>query len=241
MKKRVLLLLSVLAAAQLQAAMTFTQLAAATADTSNTTSYAGNAGTPNAGDLLICFVWATATTGGNTDGGTMTGTWTWTQLTNFKYNGGLLTVFYAYATAATSTTPTFDCTGDAATGASIYCLRVTGGEGQVIPSARQICTGTASAANPQVSMFRNGDTTSGWVAVISNATPSSTQFTAPSGWTEDAEVTFSTPSSGFEVAHRASGETGASITWTNSNTTAWGAIVIELWVSHVRANAVQYY
>src|SRR5678816_3627915 len=104
--------------------VSFTQLAAISTSTSNTNSYAGTAGTPVSVDLLLCFVHATATVAA----GTMTGTWTWQKLTSFTLNSGADTmyVFWAIATAATSTTPTFDCTGDNATSCSIYCLRVAG-------------------------------------------------------------------------------------------------------------------
>ena len=212
-------------------AVTFTQLAAASASTSNTSSYAGTAGTPAAGDLLLCFVIASDTVAA----GTMTGGgWTWNKLTSFTKNGGLdtLYVFWAFATAATSTTPTFDCTGDNATGCIIYCLRVTGSGGT---SIRQMNTNTGSTANPSVTMPYAILTGNGVVGFVVNGTNSAVQFTAPTSWTENAETSYNTPPNGGEVASRASGETNTTITWTNANTTAWGAIVIELWASQWRS------
>lgn len=214
-------------------AITFTQLAAISTDTNNTNSYPGTAGTPAAGDLLICFVSATATVAA----GAMTGTWTWTRLTSFTKNAGADTmyVFWAYASAATSTTPTFTCTGDNATGASIYCLRVTGAEGQQVPSVRQFVTNAASTANPSVTMRAPILTDNGCVGFAANGTAGAVQWTAPGSWSENAEVGATSPNGSMEVASRASGETLTTITWTNSNTSAWGAIVLELWVPHARS------
>ena len=207
-------------------AVAFTQLATMSASTSQATSYAGTAGTPAAGDLLIAFVLASDTTAA----GTMTGSWTWTKLLSFTKNGGLDTfyVFWAIATAATSTTPTFDCTGDQATGCLIYCLRVTGDNPKIRPFIRQFKTNTGSSTNPSVTMNTAILTGNGVCGMVGNGTNSSTQFTAPTSWTENAENTYATPSNALEVASRASGETGSTITWTNSNTTAWGAVVLEI-------------
>src|SRR5262249_54756539 len=173
--KKLLTCLLLFVVMQLQAAITFTQLAAASADTSNVTSYAGTAGTPAAGELLIAFVFATATTGGTTDGGTMSGAWTWKQLTNVKFGTGVLTIFYAAATAATSTTPTYDCTGDAATGCFIYCLRVTGAEGVTVVSQRQIASLTTSTStNPSVTLLGAALTGNGMCAMVVDGVNSST-------------------------------------------------------------------
>jgi hypothetical protein len=215
-------------------AITFAQLAAMSTSTSNTSSYAGTAGTPNAGDLLICGVVATATVAA----GTMTGTWTWKKLTSFTKNSGADTIyiFWAYASAATSTTPTFDCTGDNASACSIYCYRVTGSEGVQVPSIRQIATATGTAANPSVAMKAAIDTNNGCIGFAANGTNSAVQWTAPTNWIEGGEVTLGTsPAGSFEGASRASGETLSTIAWTNANTTAWGIIVLELWVPHARS------
>lgn len=208
-------------------AVAFTQLAAGSADTSNTNSYAGNAGTPASGDLLICFVSAATTVAA----GTLTGGgFTWRRLTSFTKNAGADTiyVFWTIATSATSTTPTFDCTGDNAAGCIIYCLRVTGDSANLRPYFRQIATATGSSANPAVTMNFAILTGSGVCGFCSNGTNSSTQFTQPSGWAENSEVAYNTPPNSGQTSSRTSGETGSTITWTNANTTAWGAIVIEI-------------
>ena len=210
-------------------AVGFTQLAAINNNNANTNSYAGNAGTPTSGDLLLCFVSATGTVAA----GTMTGTWTWRKLTSFTFNGGADTiyVFWAAATAATITQPTFDCTGDNATGCIIYCVRVTGLDSQAQPYIRQFKTATGTTTNPAVTMDTAILTGNGCIGFAANGTNSATQWTAPGSWTEGGEVGTSLPAGSGEGAWRASGETGTTITWTNANTTAWGIIVIELYVA----------
>lgn len=208
-------------------AIVFTQLATGTASTSNTNSYAATAGTPAEGDLLIAFVIASDTVapGSFTGGG-----FNWKLLTSFTKNGGLDTfyIFWAIATSATSTTPTFNCSGDNATGCSIYVLRVTGDQSKIRPFIRQFKTNTGTTANPSVTLSEAILTGSGVCGLAGNGTNSAAQWTQPSSWSENSELAYNTPSNSFHVSSRASGETGSTITWTNANTTAWGAIVLEI-------------
>ena len=128
-------------------AVAFTSSSALSSST-DTTSYAGSAATPAAGDLLLCFVVASDTV----DAGAVTGTWTWRLLKSFTVGADTHYVFYAYADTATSTTPTFACSGDAATGCLINMVRVTGNYGQQVPAIRQFKTATGSGANPSVTL-----------------------------------------------------------------------------------------
>ena len=209
-------------------AIAFTALANMSTSTSNAESYNGTAGTPAAGDLLICGVHAAATVAA----GTMTGTWTWNQLKRFTYNGGLdsMYVFWAYASAATSTTPTFACVGDAASCCEIYCLRVTGGMGGTAPCIRQLKTATATSTNAAVPMFGAILTGSGVLSFVAENGSSPAIFTAPSGWTTVVEAgTGTAPRHAFAESHRVSGEVGSTVTWGNGSV-VWGAIAMEFHV-----------
>lgn len=207
-------------------AIAFTTSTAGTNSTSNTTSYAGSASTPAAGDLLLCFVTSSDTVAT----GTMTGAWTWTLLKSFTFNGGTDTVyvFYAYADSATSTTPTFDCTGDTATGAIVYWLRVTGNYGQKTPSIRQFKTATGSGVNPSVTLDYAPLSGNGCVGVYGKKTISGTG-SSPGSWTTASSLTYSTPTTRQVVSCRASGETSSTITWTQADAGNWGVLVLELW------------
>lgn len=211
-------------------AITFTSLATGTANSNNNqVSHTGNAGTPSSGDLLICFV---NVSGDNQAGGTMAGTFTWNLFDSIaNHSNDTLYVFYAVATSATSVTPVFTFGSGTSTGSSLYCVRVAGAEGQNQPYFRQSATRNASNANPNIIMDTAILTGNGCIGIVINATNSAVQFTAPASWTEVAEVSYSSPSVGLEVAVRASGETGSTITWTNANTTAWKGWVWELYVA----------
>lgn len=219
-------------------ALSFTALSNQTASTSNTNSYAGTAGTPASGDLLIAIVMVSdsvATVDGGAGAFAMTGTWTWNLLYTFRWNTNLDTVaiFWARATAATSTTPTFTCVGDNGTGCIIDVWRVTGQEAEGAPYFRQIKTNTGNTANPSVTMDSAILTGNGVLGFGCNLTNSAAQWTAPTSWTEAAnhETTYNTPPHSMEIATRASGETGTTITWTNANTTNWIVGVIEFYVA----------
>lgn len=214
-------------------ALAFTALAAATAVTTNATSYAGTAGTPVAGDLLICFVSTSALSTANNVNSTMTGTFTWSKLTSFGKNAGAdsINVFWAYAATATSTTPTFNTGGVTATGCAISCVRVTGAEGQTQPYIRQFATNNGSTANPTVVFGAAPLTGNGILAIGANSTNSNTQWTAPAGFTEISEVAFNTPANSLQTVQRATGQTVATLTWTNVNTSGWGTFAMEFYTA----------
>jgi hypothetical protein len=196
--------------------------------TSNTNSYAGVAFTPASGDLLICAVMASGTVAA----GSMSGTWTWNKLTSFTFNSGSDTVyiFWAAATAATSTTCTFDCTGDNATGCIIIPVRISGAEGQTQPYIRQMNTNTGTTANPSVTLAQACDTNSGVLIFAANGTNSAAQWSM-TNYTEIYDNGYNTPPNGGTGQFRNSGETGSTLTITNASTTPWGMIAMEFYVA----------
>lgn len=209
-------------------ALAFTQLAVGLASTTNGTgAYTATAGTPVAGDLLICFVLCS----GNSTVGTLTGGgWTWTRLTTFTKTGGadIASIWYAYASSNTSTAPSYT-PSSAASGCLIHCVRITGGEGKLQPYIRQFATNSGTGANPTVVFSTAPLTGNGILAWASNATNSTTQWTAPTGLTEIAELAFNTPANSLEIARAISGVTATTLTWTNAQVTAWVTYAIELY------------
>jgi hypothetical protein len=211
-------------------ALTFTALAAANGNTTNqSTAYLGNAGTPAANDILICYVMCS---GRNAVGTLSGGGWTWNLLLSRLKNGNadIISIWYAHATAATSTQPSY-LPGAAATGCIISCVRVTGQEGTNVPYIRQIATGAASTANPTAVFGVAPLTDNGILTFASNQTNSTTQWTAPASFTEISEVAYNTPANSLQTASRGSGQTNATLTWTNANTTAWVTYAIEIYTS----------
>lgn len=211
-------------------ALAFTALAAANASTANqSTAYNGNAGTPAANDILVCWVLCS----GNSTVGTLSGGgWSWELLTGFTKTAGadFLSVWYAYATAATSTTPSY-LPSAAATGCIISCVRVTGQEGTNVPYIRQIASNTGTAINPTVVFGAAPLTGNGILGFATNATNNTNQWTAPASFTEISEVAYNTPANSTETVSRATGQTNATLTWTNNNTTAWVTFAMEFYVA----------
>lgn len=216
-------------------AVTFTQLVAGTASTTNqSTAYAGTAGTPAAGDLLIAFI----VCAGNTTAGTLSGGgWTWTLLTSAAISTThFCTVWWAYAATATSTTLSY-LPSAAATGCNLYCVRVAGTRNQTSATVGQalqqaVVTNTASTANPSLTFGSNTTASNGLLLFAANSTNLTTQWTAPTGFTELTEIAFNTPATSLEAAQLSSVVTPATTyTWTNTQVTAWRVFGLEFTIN----------
>lgn len=195
------------------------------ASTSNASSYAFGAFTPTANALLVVVVFGAATLAA----GTMTGgSLTWTKITSVAYAAGVNTAYIFKAQVGgspSSTTITFDCTGDAATGAIMHCFQVTGHNAGA-PVA-QFKTNTASSTNATTgTLNRAANTNNGYIAAWSGALGSNVS-TPPTSWTETADTSITNPSMNGSAAFRATGETATSFTFTNA-TTNWGCVFVEI-------------
>lgn len=196
-------------------------------DTGNVSSYATAAFTPAAGDLLVVFVGGAGTVAA----GTMTGDqgFGFTQITSMLYassvNTGYLFVSDALA-AATSMSVTFDCTGDAGTGAVILVAGVAGMTKTGATAVRQFFTESNQSISTPNPIFASAVLTENvTLGCIFNGVNPAT-MTEPSGWTELADAGHGTPSNGAEYVSRDSGFTGTQITWGSS--VAHGDIIVEL-------------
>lgn len=210
----------------------------ATASSSNTTSYASGAFTPATGELLVAFVVASGTvaTGTMTDSQSLG----FTKITSALKASSADTI-YAFVSnnqaTASSMTVTFDCTGDAATGAIIFVASVSGilkvGTSAVLQSAIQENQAAAGTPAPAFSNpTRTGNPTLGCIGNASNPAG----ITPPTNWTEDAagDTGYNTPPTGGEYAFRNSGFNGTTITWGGTSASAFGAIILEIDASQPR-------
>jgi hypothetical protein len=208
--------------------VSFTLLATALASTTNqSTAYSGTAGTCASQDLLISFV----SCSGNTTAGTMAGgSLTWTLLTSQTKNAGadICAVFWAYAASGVSITPAYTPSA-AATGCIMAVVRVAGSTGTAAgPNLQQAtATATGTTANPTVTFGTATLTANGLLLFAVNGTNSTTQFTAPTGFTELTEVAYNTPTNGGQVSSLTNGGTATTYTWTNANTTSWRTFGLE--------------
>lgn len=183
----------------------------------NAATYTTASFTPTVGELLIAVVSVSASvlavpTLTLSDGSTfaLVGTGSRSSRRCYVYIANALSV------SASSVTATFDCTGDAATA----CIMWIGSQAGI--------TRTGSAAKKQFA--KNDNVTSGTPTVTfdsacdtSNPTvvalssdDSSGNSTPPTSWTEVQDVNTSALELQQEVAVRASGFTGTTVTWGSS-------------------------
>lgn len=204
--------------------------AVATVDSSNTTSYATTNFTPTADNLLVYFVFAS----GTLDlAATMTGgSLTWTRRAELTSGvGSSLYVFTApTGSSPASCTPTFDCSGDAATGA-IICGYTVGGYDTSSPVV-QTTEATTSGSDPALTFSTALLTTSGYMTAI-GVNRTAPAYAPPNGsWSENCDTGYTTPNTGMASFYRAGGETGTTYTSTGA-TGQWAAIGIEIRVQGV--------
>lgn len=198
----------------------------------NGTSYASNAFVPTAGDLLFVFVAATGTAD---TAPTMTDSQSlgMTRVAaSFTWATGTHTI-YAFVSnalaAAASMTVTFDCSGDAATGCAIFVAGVQGMSRVGLNAIKQTAgqdnqiTGTTPAP-VFASSALTGNPTLGCIG--NNTNPAG--VTEPSGWTERADVGYTSPTTGAEYVSRDSGFTGTTITWGSTSASGFASFATEL-------------
>lgn len=193
-------------------------------DNTDQTSYSMAAFTPTANAILAVFVSAAATLAA----GTMTGgSLTWTRRTSVTFNGGIDT-FYLF-TAPTgaspgSTTPTFDCTGDNATGCIMDLIELTGLNNS--SPVRQFKAGNGSSSGPTLTMDSALQTDKAYFSGF-GCSRNPAGGAAPASWTPTANTGHTSPTRGYSGAYRVGGETGTTVTFTAGASTNWGMIAVE--------------
>lgn len=203
-----------------------------TTSTANGTSYASNSFTPAAGDLLVVLVTASGTytvtaPGSMTDSQGLG----FTRIANVSDNNSspsYLFVANNFASAS-SMTVTFDCTGDAATGAIIEVFRVSGMSKTGSSAVAQVKMANARAAGstPSIAFDNAAQTGNPTIGLIGQrANPAA--LTEPSGWTEASDSGYSTPNTGQETVYKNSGLAGTTVTWGSTAATIWSGIIAEL-------------
>lgn len=200
------------------------------ASTSNLSSYAMTAFTPSANSLLVVLVAAAGTVAATP---TMTGgslSWTREAISiNIGSSGGEQVIFWAKVGGSpVSTAPTFDCTGDAATGCLMSVVEFTGYDANAANPIQQTKMPTAltTSTNPNITFGSALNTLNGYVAGWVGGFNTAPQSTAPSGWTEADDLAISSPNANVASAYRAGGEsTAGPFAFTSASTTwmTWGA------------------
>lgn len=202
-----------------------------TTSTSNATSYTSGSFTPANGELLVCGVVATATaaaapTLSDSLGGT------WTLAATAPWNGTTNTIYFFVRTALIGTgaamTVTFDCTGDAATGAAIEVAGVSGMTKTGATALLQSAANKNGAATTPATTFAAAAQTGNPTLVFLGSATNPPGVTVPTGWTQQDNTGYATPTTGSQYVSRDSGYTGTTITWGSTSASLWGALAVEL-------------
>lgn len=193
---------------------------------SNASSYTSGSFTPSQGDLILVLVAATATAAAGSISSTQSLGWTNVVFATKNSSLDRLYVFVANTFASNSSmTVTFNCTGDAATGAVLNALIISGMSRAGASAVRQSKPVNNQAASTPSITFDSACLASNPVVLLqANA---STGVPSLSGWTLLDSNTYSNPTLGFGSYSVNSGFSGDTITWPSS-TTAHGLIGVEL-------------
>lgn len=202
-------------------------------DTTNASTYTSASFTPTAGTLLIvlCQVTGTADTGSpctaSANGITFTSIGEQQNDTDRKY---AYVANQLVPASPSSMTVTVDVTGDSGTGAAICVLAATGmarvGSAAIRQFSGPDSNHPVGGVVPSVSFAAAPLTTNPIIGFAGNNV-NGNSVVQPSGWTEDADIGYSTPATGTEVCHIDSGYTSTTVTW-GSNMSIGSVSVIEL-------------
>jgi hypothetical protein len=141
--------------------------------------------------------------------------------------------------SASATTFSFTQSGDSGGGMQVF--RISGMTRTGASAVRQSAKADNQAAGtPSVTLPGAILTANPVLGSVLTTQTGTANTAAPTGWTEDQDAGYSTPSTGREVAHINSGETRTTVPWTAATTSAFCAVVVELDSSSsaVSANAV---
>lgn len=201
----------------------------ATPSTLNAATYASDAFTPAAGELLVVFV----TASGTVAAGTMTDSQAlgFTKINSALWGASTATLYLFVAdalAAASSMTVTFNCTGDNATGSVILGAGVSGMTKLGALAVRQSAKEENAADADRTVDFAIACLTENptLVAMANGFNPAAA--TEPTGWTELADTGYGTPNTGAEYASRDAGFTGTTVTWGSNLGGNNGKLVVEL-------------
>lgn len=174
-------------------AISVSEPTAEVASTSNASTYALGSFTPTAGAFLVLWVFASGTTaaGSVTNTGT---TLTWTKQGSVSI-GALYTMycFTAQVPASTSASViTFDCTGDAATGAILMIQSITGHN--FTNPVKQFTTGIDSSAFGVTTLAISfASTRSGNACLVGAGWDDTAMLNSNGIWNQTSSATYSTP------------------------------------------------
>lgn len=199
------------------------------ASTTNGTTYSLGAFTPTANSLLVVMIVGSETVAASptVSGGSLT--WVESAATTVGLNRYY--IYYAkVGISPVSTTITFDCTGDAATGALMSVSQFTGYNRDKANPIKQtfISTATTTSTNANITFSNALDPANGYM--IGWSCTANVSSVPPTDWTEQVDMTFNSPRTTLSTASRNGGlSTAGPITFTNNSST-WIVMGVEVFV-----------
>lgn len=189
--------------------------------------------TPAVGDLIILIVTNTGYTGtvlptdNNADG---LGAYSLVKSAVKATSADTMQVYVRNSLIGSATSTTFSHVAGTTTGGGIHVLKITGVATAGLTAIRQsqIQSNQAASSTPTPVLPAAALTTSTIIGAVFNATSPAT-MTPRTGYTELADVGYSTPTTGVEVMKRDTGETGTSIAWGGTSASAFCSVAIEVW------------
>lgn len=205
--------------------------AVVTTSTTDNAAVTSGSFTPAAGDLLLAIVGATgqASAGAVSDSQSLG----WDLVLSVLKNSSadIMEVYVSRTTAAASSmTVTYTPAGGPTnTGAFVNVLRVAGMTRVGGDSIRQTASDAnrAGAATPTPTFAKACLTANPVISAVYNAADPP-GITVPSGWSQDANTGYGTPTTGIETASIDSAFTGTAVTWGGGSTTAYADVAVEL-------------
>lgn len=189
--------------------------------------------TPSVGDLILIVTansGSTTTTAAPTDnnsGGA--GAYTLVNTAVKATSADTMQVWVRNALIAAASSTTFQQAPGTTTGGGLVVLRIpnalAAGSSAIIRSAIQ--SNQAAATAPAPVLGATPSSSNAILTAVFNATsPAGTPVRT--GYTSQANVGYSTPTTGLRVATRNSGETSATITWSGTSASAFCSIAVEV-------------
>lgn len=197
--------------------------------TSNTTSYSTGNFSITAGDTIFVMLFASGTLSTGLSSGMTGGNCNWYLEQTIAFTAAHTCYLYrGFCTGSSaSTSLTFSCTDDAATGCMGFFLKVTGLN--YFRPIRQYATAIATTTTPGVSGLAATDTNNAyWMSYWTGTTE--TTISAPNvSWTMIANnVTYNTPTTFGSSAFRVNSETGTSYSFTQDTSGNARSMFIEI-------------
>lgn len=205
--------------------------AASRSSSLNQETYPSNSFSPAVGDLPVVFVISSGTVDAGAISASANGISSFVSAGRATFGPTVHSVYMfigeQLATGTAAMTVTFDCTGDPATGALVFACGVSGMTKVGAAAIRQVDLLDNGAGATQPQFVLPAPALSSNVTLYALGEISSAGILTPTGWTQGAWDTFSTPTIGGGYGYRNSGFSGTTVNWPG-NETAHGGIFVEL-------------